>query len=322
MPDPKRKLAAIVFTDIEGFTELSASNEPAALELLNTQRDTLKPIVEKHGGEWLKEIGDGLLLCFNTSLEAVKCSIDIQKAAKRIKNLDLRIGIHQGEVVIQEDDVVGDDVNITSRIESFSAVGGITVSRKINASLQRNPDYKTTYIGTPAMKGVSQRIELYGVISHGLPEPDKIVSETVEVKPAEPRFLKKYLFPITGATLALIGGIFWLLTPMLSVSTADQNNNYEERIAVLYLENKGKEEDSYFAEGLTEEIMNRLSRVNKISVVSRFNVSEFKDKEINLKDVKSKLDADFVLTGNLFKIKDRIKISVQLVNLKDFSITW
>ena len=160
MPDPKRKLAAIVFTDIEGFTKLSASNEPAALELLNTQRDTLKPIVEKHGGEWLKEIGDGLLLCFNTSLEAVKCSIDIQKAAKKIKNLDLRIGIHQGEVVIQEDDVVGDDVNITSRIESFSAVGGIAVSRKINASLQRNPEYKTTYIGTPAMKGVSQNMHL------------------------------------------------------------------------------------------------------------------------------------------------------------------
>ena len=284
MPDPKRKLAAIVFTDIEGFTELSASNEPAALELLNTQRDTLKPIVEKHGGEWLKEIGDGLLLCFNTSLEAVKCSIDIQKAAKKIKNLDLRIGIHQGEVVIQEDDVVGDDVNITSRIESFSAVGGITVSRKINASLQRNPDYKTTYIGTPAMKGVSQRIELYGVISHGLPEPDKIVSETVEVKPTEPTFLKKYLFPITGAALALIGGIFWLLTPMLSVSTADQQNkNYEERIAVLYLENKGKQEDSYFAEGLTEEIISRLSRVDKISVVPRFDVAKYKGKEINYK---------------------------------------
>ena len=169
-------------------------------------------------------------------------------------------------------------------------------------------------IGTPAMKGVSQRIELYGVISPGLPEPDKIVSGTVEIKPAEPTFLKKYLFPITGAALALIGGIFWLLTPMLSVSTADQNNNYEERIAVLYLENKGKQEDSYFAEGLTEEIISRLSRVEEISVVSRYDVSEFKGKKIKFDEIKEQLNVDYLLTGSIIKINDRVKISVELIS--------
>ena len=147
MTEPKRKLAAIVFTDIVDFTQLSARDEPTALNLLNIQRNTLKPIVDEYGGDWLKEIGDGLLLSFDTSLEAVKCAIAIQKAAKKIKNLDLRIGVHQGEVVIQEDDVVGDDVNITSRLESFSAIGGIVVSGKINTSLHRNPEYKTNYIG-------------------------------------------------------------------------------------------------------------------------------------------------------------------------------
>ena len=80
--NPKRKLSAIVFTDIVGFTELSAKNEPAALDLLNKQREILKPIVEKHEGVWLKEIGDGLLLTFNTSIEAVKCCIEIQKVSK------------------------------------------------------------------------------------------------------------------------------------------------------------------------------------------------------------------------------------------------
>ena len=82
MSEPKRRLAAIVFTDIVGFTELSAKNEPAALALLNTQRDILKPIVKEYGGDWLKEIGDGLLLTFNTNREAVLCSIAIQEAAK------------------------------------------------------------------------------------------------------------------------------------------------------------------------------------------------------------------------------------------------
>ena len=129
---PTRKLAAIVFTDIVGFTELSAKNEPAALELLNQQREILKPIVEQHGGNWLKEIGDGLLLTFNTNIEAVLCSIAIQEAAKSIPELDLRIGIHQGEVVFQGDDVVGDDVNIASRIEPFSSSGGIAISGENN----------------------------------------------------------------------------------------------------------------------------------------------------------------------------------------------
>ena len=90
MTEPTRKLAAIVFTDIVGFTELSAKNEPAALELLNKQRKILKPIVEEHGGDWLKEIGDGLLLTFNTNIDAVLCSIAIQEAAKSIPELDLR----------------------------------------------------------------------------------------------------------------------------------------------------------------------------------------------------------------------------------------
>ena len=104
MPEATRKLAAIVFTDIVGFTKLTARNEPAALALLETQRALLKPIVEAHGGEWLKELGDGLLLTFTTTTEAVECSIEIQHTIKKVENLDLRIGIHQGEVVVSGGD--------------------------------------------------------------------------------------------------------------------------------------------------------------------------------------------------------------------------
>ena len=101
MQESTRKLAAIVFTDIVGFTKLSAGNEPAALSLLEKQRELLKPIVEKHGGSWLKEIGDGLLLSFETTKDAVDCAIEIQQVVKEVENLNLRIGIHQGEVVFQ-----------------------------------------------------------------------------------------------------------------------------------------------------------------------------------------------------------------------------
>ena len=170
MNDTKRKLAAIVFTDIVGFTKLSSKNEPVALALLEKQRELLQPIVEKNNGEWLKEIGDGLLLTFGTNRDAVDCAIEIQHVTEDVENLDLRIGIHQGEVVFQGSDVVGDDVNIASRIEPFAATGGIAISGRVNSSLKRDPEFETKYLGTPDLKGVDQEVKVYCITSHGLPE--------------------------------------------------------------------------------------------------------------------------------------------------------
>ncbi len=96
MADQKRKLAAIVFTDIVGFTKLTAKDQTLASELLTKQRDLLKPIVEEHGGKWIKEMGDGLLLIFDTVTEAVEGCIKIQEITKSIDDLNLRIGIHPG----------------------------------------------------------------------------------------------------------------------------------------------------------------------------------------------------------------------------------
>ena len=167
-----KKLKAIVFTDIVNFTSISAKDEQVALDLIQKQNEIIKPIVEKHNGEWLKEIGDGLLLAFETIHDAVECSITIQGSTKEISQLDLRIGIHQGEVVYQNDDVVGDDVNVASRIEPFAAPGGIAITGRVNTSIQRDPAFKTQYICKPILKGVSQKIEAYCIVSHQLPATD------------------------------------------------------------------------------------------------------------------------------------------------------
>ena len=105
----QRKLAAIMFTDIAGYTALSAKDSNKASKLLKTQRVILKPIVKKYGGSWMKEIGDGLLLTFDSATSAVECSIAIQKSVKEIKNLNIRIAIHQGEVILENNDVKIDD---------------------------------------------------------------------------------------------------------------------------------------------------------------------------------------------------------------------
>ena len=128
MAEHKRKLAAIVFTDIVGFTKITADDQTLATSLLDTQRDLLKPIVEEHNGKWLKEMGDGLILIFETVTDAVNGCIKIQEVARDVEHLNLRIGMHEGEILLMENDVIGDDVNIASRIEAFSAPGGIAIS--------------------------------------------------------------------------------------------------------------------------------------------------------------------------------------------------
>ena len=173
MPSLKRRLAAIVFTDIVGFTNLSSKDEEGAYNLVKKQREILKPIVLQYEGEWLKEEGDGLLLSFPSSKQAVNCSIQIQAAVKDVDDLNLRIGVHQGDIIIEDKDVFGDDVNIASRIEPFAAAGGIAVSQKIQQDLSSNPEFKFKFIDKPILKGVQQEVSIYCIISHGLPESKK-----------------------------------------------------------------------------------------------------------------------------------------------------
>ena len=236
MEKQKRKLAAIVFTDIVGFTKLSSENEPVALQILETQRELLKPIVESHNGEWLKEIGDGLLLSFGTIHDAVDCSIAIQNAVKDVENLILRIGIHQGEVVFQGSDVVGDDVNIASRIEPFSAPGGIAISGRVNASLERHPEYVTLYLGKPKLKGVSQEVKAYCIVSHGLPKTDLSQVTAKLEKKSKTWYL---IFP----AIMVIGIAVYLFIPK-SESVVS--------VAIMYMEIRGDEEDNYL-EAITED---------------------------------------------------------------------
>ena len=169
----KRKLRAIVFTDIVGYTNLSAQDEEKAYKLVKKQGEILKPIVTQFEGEWLKEEGDGLLLSFPSSKQAVNCSIQIQAGVKNVDDLNLRIGIHQGDIIIEDKDVFGDDVNIASRIEPFAAAGGIAVSQKIQQDLSSNPEFKFKFIDKPILKGVQQEVSVYCIISHGLPESKK-----------------------------------------------------------------------------------------------------------------------------------------------------
>ena len=131
----ERKLAAIMFTDIVGYTALSAKDENKALELLDTQKQILTPIIEEFNGTLHNKVGDGLLFTFSTVTDAVRCGIKIQQETKEVEYLNLRIGIHEGEITLKDGEALGDDVNVASRIDPFAAEGGIVISGKVQQNI-------------------------------------------------------------------------------------------------------------------------------------------------------------------------------------------
>jgi len=294
----ERKLAAIMFTDIAGYTALSAKDSTKASELLKTQRDTLKPIVEKHGGSWMKEIGDGLLLTFDSATSAVECSIAIQVAIKDIEDLNLRIGIHEGEVINQDGDVIGDDVNVASRIEPFSAVGGVAISDKIYRAISSNKEFDTKYIGKPKLKGVSQEVKVYCITSHGLPETDVAkVSAKLEEEEVKPRF---NIFALTGGILTTIGIAFWIAVGVFDVSFGGKTE--VPSVGILMMDNLGKEDEEFWSSGMTADLITKVAGAGLIRVAPLKDIKNI-DSNLSIKEIAKKLRVKYILTHQ-FLIKD------------------
>src|SRR5439155_11356830 len=130
-----RQLAAIMFTDIVGYTALMGDDEQSAFELLDKNRLLQKPFVEQYGGKWIKELGDGVLATFSTVTDAVNCACSIMEGCKAVNGLQLRIGIHQAEVVFENNDVFGDGVNIASRLQAIAPIGGICISETVRSNV-------------------------------------------------------------------------------------------------------------------------------------------------------------------------------------------
>src|SRR5687767_1443163 len=130
-----RQLAAIMFTDIVGYTRLMGNNEDKAFDMLSRNRQLQKPIIERYNGRLIKELGDGILASFTTVTDAVMAAMDIQKACAEQEEFSLRVGIHQGEIIIDNNDVFGDAVNIASRIQSIAPVGSILVSETVHLNV-------------------------------------------------------------------------------------------------------------------------------------------------------------------------------------------
>jgi len=324
MPESSRKLAAIVFTDIAGFTELSARDELMALRLLEGQRKLFQPLVEEHEGRWLKEMGDGLLLSFDSSLNAVRCAVAMQQAAGKVEGLRIRIGIHQGDIVLQGSEVLGDGVNIASRIEPLSPVGGVALSEKIQQDIASHPEFTTQLLGRPELKGVAQPLQVFAITSHGLPEGTVIEPEEM---PAETSAnARAFWAPAMGALVFVLLGA--LVINFLSPQT-DPTQPVDKKkgaalkpeepppatntIAILPFETKGEATSSIWTDGVPDDIRRHLSRVGELVVISRRSSEVFRDQLETTKAIAGRLGAHWLLTGTVQQVgEDGLTISVEL----------
>lgn len=172
MTNKDHKLAAIVFTDIVGYTKQMEKDEARTMQLLQKQREIVFPIVKRYGGEIIKEIGDGLLMMFESAIEAVRCTISIQTKLKD-EELTIRAGIHIGDVIFREGDVFGSAVNTAARIEPLAPPNGICISETVMKQIENKDDIVGISLGKKELKGVGRPMEIFQIFIEGVSEKQK-----------------------------------------------------------------------------------------------------------------------------------------------------
>ncbi len=275
-----RQLAVIMFTDIVGYTSLMGDDEQQALEILNRNRYIQNPVIEKYHGKLIKELGDGILASFHSATEAVNAAKEIIERCGIENNFQLRIGLHLGEVVLDNDDVFGDGVNVASRIQSVAKPGAIYISETVYHNIANKKDIKTRFVKEELLKNVKAPVKVYEVITSS--------NENVRDNNDE------------------------------NISTLQMKS-----IAVMPFTNMSNDvEQNYFCDGISEEILNTLTHLDRLRVISRTSSFALKNKNIDAREIGRLLDVQSLLEGSVRKAGNRLRITTNLVNTSDGSHLW
>lgn len=281
-----RQLSAIMFTDIVGYTALMGEDEGKAFDLLNKNRQLQKPLIENFSGKWVKELGDGVMASFSTVTDAVMCASNIQHSCSGIPGLQLRIGIHLGEVIYENNDVFGDGVNIAARLQGLAPVGGIFISESVQKILANKKDIETKFVSETVLKNVKEPVRIYEVVIN-----DKVHQPVFSNAPLKERITAK---SIPSKSIAVL--------PFMNLSNDP--------------------EQEYFSDGIAEEILNSLAHLKNLKVAGRSSSFQFKGKGIDLKVVGKKLNVKTVLEGSVRRQANKLRVTVQLINVSDGFHLW
>ncbi|MCH7886468.1 MAG: guanylate cyclase [Candidatus Marinimicrobia bacterium] len=317
-PEPKRKLAAIMFTDMVGYTSLMQKDEPKARELIEKQRNVIKPIVERYSGEVLQYVGDGTFCTFISAIEAVNAALEMQKVLESEPEVNIRIGIHVGDVVVEGEEVYGDGVNVASRIEPLAEPGGICVSSRVRDDVKNQPGLNLYSLGKQNLKNVDEPMEVFAISEIG----DDV---HLNIPRYEGIFRKRLAFAVL-AVIIIFSGLYVYKT-VSDESVTGEGISIERSsmasIAVMPFENMSSDpENEYFSDGMTEEIINALTKIKGLRVASRTSSFRFKGAKIDIREVGEKLNVNTVLEGSVRKSGTKLRITAQLINIEDGYHIW
>ena len=284
MSEGERRLAAIMYTDMVGYTALGQRNESLSLALVEEQRKLIRSILVRHSGREVKTMGDAFLVEFPNASDSVRCAYDIQRAIREFnlslvsdKRIHLRIGIHLGEVVESPGDISGDAVNVASRIYPLAEDGGVCLTRQVYDQVSNKTELQMTSIGVKPLKNVSTPVEVYKMeMPWEQPAPSK---EAV----ALPR----------------------------------------DRIAILPFANMSPDpNDEYFADSITDEIITTVSGISGLSVISRTSAMVYKGASKRLGEIGRELGVGSILEGSFKKAGNKIRVTTQLIDVAVDKHLW
>ncbi len=307
-----RQLAAIMFTDIVGYTALMGNDEQKAFSILNQNRQLQKPIIEKYGGRWIKELGDGVMASFTTVSDAVNAAKEIQLQCRKKGEFSLRIGLHHGEIVFDDDDVFGDAVNVASRIQSIAPVGGIYVSESIHHNVTNKADIETKFVKAEKLKNVKEPVRIYEVLNNNNVQPlqKSIGLEKIAEKVRKTSF-RSLLFLLIPITLIILGIMLFS-----NRGKAIFANERVESIAVLpFVNESGIADMDYLSDGMTETLINSLSKIKELSVKARSSVFRYKEKQTDPQKAGNELSVQAILNGRVAQRGGNIILNLELVDV-------
>jgi TolB-like protein/class 3 adenylate cyclase/Tfp pilus assembly protein PilF len=315
-----RKLAAILVSDIVGYSRLAGTDEDRILARLRTLRsDLIDPTIAVHHGRIVKRTGDGSIVEFRSVVDAVRCAIEVQSGlAERNaglppeKRIEYRVGIHLGDVVEETDgDLMGDGVNIAARLEGVAKPGTICLSEDAYRQVSGRLEMVVTDLGPTKLKNIDKSIRAY-LLQVG--------------KPSLPRPRPKWRFvssPLAVAIAALLllavaGGWYVLGGRLMKPPQAGHLS-----IVVLPFANlSGDPAQDYFADGITENLTTELSRIHNSFVIARNTAFTYKGKNIDAKAIGKELGVRYVLEGSVQRDGNRVRVNAQLVDAETGAHLW
>jgi adenylate cyclase len=328
-----RKLAAILCSDVVGYSRLAGADEDRILARLRALRsDLIDPTIAVHNGRVVKRTGDGSIVEFRSVVDAVRLAIEVQNAmvernagVPEDRRIVFRIGIHLGDVVEESDgDLMGDGVNIAARVQGLAKPGGICLSEDAYRDVRARLDLAVTDLGPTQLKNIAEPMRLYS-LEVGVPAQAEPAMGAKSAAPKKRSALTPLAVGIAAFLILIAGGAWWFLNANRPTAVASKPPAEAARISIVVLPFTNLSNDSaqdYFADGITENLTTELSHLHNSFVIARNTAFTFKGKNLDAKAIGKGLGVRYVLEGSVQRDANRVRVNAQLIDAESGAHVW